>query len=155
MFSSPATIFSNVWVASGLFGWFMAQVCKLISSFILRHRLDFSYLVSTGGMPSAHSSAVCALACSVGLTEGFDSCPFALAFAVAAITMFDAATLRLNAGRQARLLNEISQELFQRHRIAHEPLKELLGHTRFEVFMGMIVGICSAIPMVYWMRGLP
>lgn len=153
MFSPITTIFSNVWIASGLFGWFMAQVCKLISSLVQHRRLDFSYLVSTGGMPSAHSAAVCSLACSVGLTEGFDSCPFALSFAIAAITMFDAATLRLNAGRQARLLNQISQELFQKGRIAHEPLKELLGHTRFEVFMGMIVGICSAIPMVYWMRG--
>lgn len=153
MLSNPATVIDNIWILSGLFGWFVAQFSKLLSSFIQKRRIRLSYFVSTGGMPSAHSAAVSALATSVGLTEGFDSCPFAIAFGVAAITMFDASTLRLNAGRQAHLLNIITQELFQNHRIAQKPLKELLGHTRFEVFMGMVVGIVSALFVVSRIRG--
>lgn len=154
MHLDPTTIFHNIWIAAGLFGWFVAQLSKLISFFLKTHRVRLTYFVSTGGMPSAHSASVAAVATSVGLTDGFDSSLFAIAFTVAVITMFDAATLRLNAGHQARLLNQISRELFQNRRIAQKPLKELLGHTRFEVFMGMFVGIASGALMTLWMSPL-
>jgi acid phosphatase family membrane protein YuiD len=39
-------------------------------------------------------------------------------------------------------------ELFKEHRLSEKRLKELLGHTRFEVFVGMLLGILSAIIVV-------
>jgi acid phosphatase family membrane protein YuiD len=39
-------------------------------------------------------------------------------------------------------------ELFKEHRFSEKRLKELLGHTRFEVFVGMIIGILTAIVVV-------
>ncbi len=141
---SPFEIFGSIWIGCAFASWAMAQFCKLISAFAQTREMDFGYFVSTGGMPSAHSATVGGLATSIGITEGFGSPAFAVAFALAGITMFDASTVRMAAGKQAALVNEIVRELFQRHRLAEKPLKELLGHTRFEVFMGMLVGIVTS-----------
>jgi acid phosphatase family membrane protein YuiD len=117
----------------------------MLNGFCRTRRLDFRYLVSTGGMPSAHSALACGLAVSVGLQLGFGTPIFALALAFALITMFDASTVRRAAGLQARLLNEIIDELFKEHHFSERKLAELLGHTRIEVGMGMLVGIFSAL----------
>ena len=118
---------------------------KMISCLIESRRLDFSYMVSTGGMPSAHSAMVCALATSLGLCEGFDSSLFALGCAFSIVVMFDAQSVRKAAGEQAKLLNQIVDELLHEHHLSENKLKELLGHTRLEVFMGMITGIITAL----------
>ena len=149
---SPSTIVHNTWIGAGLLAWFVAQGCKLVHSFLKTHTVDFTYFVSTGGMPSAHSAAVCGVAWSVGLTEGFGTPVFAVAFTLACVTMFDASTLRLNAGRQAQLLNEIAREVFAGRRVPREPLRELLGHTPLEVVVGMLVGILVATAVVLGVR---
>jgi uncharacterized protein len=125
--------------------WLTAQCTKMLIGFRKTHRLDFSYVVSTGGMPSAHSATVAGLATSLGLREGFGSSLFVLALAFAILTMFDAATVRRATGVQARLLNEIIDEIFKAHRFSERKLKELLGHTRLEVFMGLLIGVLVAL----------
>jgi acid phosphatase family membrane protein YuiD len=62
--------------------------------------------------------------------------------------MFDASTVRRAAGLQARLLNEIIDELFKEHHFSERKLAELLGHTRIEVLMGAIIGILAAMLVV-------
>ena len=59
--------------------------------------------------------------------------------------MFDAQSVRQAAGRQARLLNQIVQELFKEHHLSQQKLAELLGHTRLEVFGGLLTGILVAV----------
>lgn len=132
----------SFWAA--LFGWIIAQTIKMICSLLATRRLDFSYMVSTGGMPSAHSAMACSLAISLGLCQGFDSAIFALGIAFALVVMFDAQSVRAAAGEQARLLNQIVDELLREHHLSENKLKELLGHTRMEVFMGMLTGIATA-----------
>ena len=61
------------------------------------------------------------------------------------ITMFDASTVRRAAGLQASLLNDIVDELFKEHHLSEQKLAELLGHTRLEVFMGLLVGVFVAM----------
>lgn len=121
---------------------------KMICGYTRTRRIDLHYLVSTGGMPSAHSALVGALATSIGLTEGFNTPLAVLAVAFAGVTMFDASTVRYAAGQQAQLLNEIISELFRHHHLSERRLKELLGHTRFEVLMGLLLGILCAIFVV-------
>ena len=96
-------------------------------------------------MPSAHSATVAGLATSIGINSGFTSDVFILAMTFALITMFDASTVRRAAGQQAAILNMMVDELFKDHHISEKRLKELLGHTRLEVLMGMTVGIMVAI----------
>jgi acid phosphatase family membrane protein YuiD len=116
----------------------------LIAAF-KKKTFDFEYLVSTGGMPSAHTSMVTALTVSVGLTEGFGSPIAMVALGFASVTMFDAATVRRAAGEQAKVLNRIVKEWRQeRHLPSAANLKEPLGHTRTEVFGGMATGIATA-----------
>jgi acid phosphatase family membrane protein YuiD len=146
--TAVADLFSTPWFWSAFSGWMLAQLCKLTAVLITERRLDIGYFVSTGGMPSAHSAMVSALATSISLTEGFGSFAAIFAWCFAGVTMFDAAGVRNAAGEQARILNQIVDELFKEHRLSEKRLKELLGHTRFEVFVGMLLGILSAIIVV-------
>ena len=128
---------------AGATGWLVAQLTKMIICLVQSRRLDFRYLASTGGMPSAHSSLVSALTTAIFITEGAGSPLFAISFVFAAVVMFDAQTVRAAAGEQARLLNQIVDEVFKEHHLSENKLKELLGHTRLEVFFGMLTGIFS------------
>ena len=137
-------IFLHPWFWSSFLGWTVAQTIKLVRSAIRTRSIDFEYLVSTGGMPSAHSAMVMGLATSIGLTEGFGSPVTMLAFGFAAVTTFDAATVRRAAGEQAKVLNQMVREL-RELKFKPRHLKELLGHSRTEVIWGMVTGICTAI----------
>jgi len=137
--------YGNISIWTALAGWMIAQTIKMIREVVRYKRFDFGVLVSTGGMPSAHSAMVSALATSVGLRSGFGSALFATTFAFACVVMFDAQSVRLAAGRQARLLNQIVEELFKEHHLSQQKLAELLGHTRLEVFAGLLTGVLVAI----------
>jgi acid phosphatase family membrane protein YuiD len=126
---------------SAFFGWMAASLLKMLGNLRQTGRVDFQYLSALGGMPSAHSAMVSGLTTAVGLREGFDSTIFAVTLAFAAVVMFDASTVRRATGLQARLLNQIVDELFQHHHLSAQKLKEILGHTRMEVFAGMLVGV--------------
>ena len=145
MHDNVVEIFRNVYFWSGLLSWLTAQFTKMLCGFYRTHRLDFNYLASTGGMPSAHSAAAAGLAACLGIMQGFGSPLFILGLTFAVIVMFDASTVRRAAGLQARLLNEIVDELFKEHHLSERKLAELLGHTRLEVLMGMVIGILVAM----------
>jgi len=142
------SLFANPCFWATFCAWLTAQFTKMLCALYKTGRLDFNYLVSTGGMPSAHSSMVSALMTSVGLTIGFDSAMFVIALAFAMVTMFDASTVRRAAGLQARLLNELINELFKEHHLSERKLVELLGHTRLEVFLGMVIGVLVALIVI-------
>ncbi len=153
MSSNFIDIFSNPCFWACFWGWTLAQTVKMLCGLCRTRRLDFSYLVSTGGMPSAHSAFSAALATSVGLVSGFDQPVTIVAMAFAMITMFDASTVRHAAGQQARILNDIIEELFKEHRLSEVKLKELLGHTRLEVLLGAVIGIFTAMMVVTYSNG--
>jgi uncharacterized protein len=138
-------IFATPWFWSAFAGWTVAQFAKMLAGLIQTRRLDLRYLVSTGGMPSAHTAMTCGLAASIGITEGFGSVAAILAFTFAGITMFDAAGVRRAAGQQARILNQMIDDFFVDHHFSERRLKELLGHTRLEVFVGLVIGVLCAI----------
>ncbi|MGK7898167.1 MAG: divergent PAP2 family protein, partial [Xenococcus sp. (in: cyanobacteria)] len=125
-----------------LLACFTAQGLKVIIELIKDRNVNFRHLVSTGGMPSAHSALVGALATGIGQTMGWSSPEFAIACLFAVIVMYDAAGVRQAAGKQAKILNQITDELFQEeHNLNEEKLKELLGHTPFQVVVGLALGI--------------
>lgn len=141
-----SAIFSNHVLLVAIIACLIAQVLKLIISLIQKQRLDVRHLFSTGGMPSAHSALVSALATGVGQTQGWSSAEFAIAAIFAVIVMYDAAGVRQAAGKQARILNQILDEMFQEGKeLNEERLKELLGHTPFQVLMGLALGISISI----------
>ncbi len=120
----------------------IAQVFKLIIDLIQNGKTSVKVLTTTGGMPSAHSALVTALATGVGQDLGWKSAEFAIATIFAIVVMYDAAGVRQAAGKQARILNQIVDELFSEdHKFNEEKLKELLGHTPVQVIAGSILGI--------------
>jgi uncharacterized protein len=143
--NNPLDLFRNPTFWSAFLGWMAAQSAKMAINLGRTKRIDFTYLVSLGGMPSAHSAMVSALALSTALNAGFGSQAFAVALALAIVVMFDASTVRRASGLQARLLNQILDELFKEHHLSQSKLKELLGHTRTEVFVGMLLGLAVAL----------
>jgi uncharacterized protein len=123
----------------------VAQILKLPIEFIKNRKINFRVLVGTGGMPSSHSASVTALAAGVGQTKGWDGAEFAIATMFAVIVMYDAAGVRQAAGKQARILNQMIDELFQENPVFNEKrLKELLGHTPLQVIAGSILGFLMA-----------
>jgi acid phosphatase family membrane protein YuiD len=77
---------------------------------------------------------------------GWSSAEFAIACLFAIIVMYDAAGVRQAAGKQAKILNQLIDELFQeQHNFNEERLKELLGHTPFQVLVGLSLGISIAM----------
>ncbi len=135
----------NPGITAAVLSWLVAQLIKFSTEVVKSRKMDFTYFVSTGGMPSAHSASVCGLATNIGIRTGFHSPLFALAFLFAMIVMFDAQSVRRAAGEQAKILNQIVDEVLHQHHLSHTKLAELLGHTRLEVFAGMLVGIVVGI----------
>lgn len=131
-------IFDNVPLIAALISWAIAQGTKIILTLVFEKRLDLTRVVGTGGMPSSHSALVMALAFSVGKQVGFDAPLFAAALVFAFVVMYDAAGIRRAAGKQAEIINH----LIAHHQVPDmEQLKELLGHTPLEVFVGALLGI--------------
>lgn len=97
-------------------------------------------------MPSAHTALVCALATAVAMIQGFNSVAFAITAILAMIVMYDAAGVRQAVGRQARILNRVVKELWDKRPRdeVERDLREFIGHTQFQVIAGAILGILIA-----------
>lgn len=131
-------------------GIITAQLIKCLIHLIIKRSLDLRLFTTTGGMPSSHSAGVMGLSTAVGLIKGFDSIEFAIALGYAFIVMYDAAGVRRAAGKQAACLNKIIMDLYKQDLAeAGGKLKELLGHTPMQVFVGAIYGIAYAFLMHY------
>lgn len=123
----------------------IAQILKFIGYLVTHQTMNFKILTTTGGMPSSHSAGTVALATVVGYVCGFDSVEFAIAAGFSIIVMYDAAGLRRAAGKTAAQLNKLMEEINQGKAIdPSSKLKELLGHTPFEVFVGAVLGVAIA-----------
>lgn len=134
----------NAVLMVAILAWAIAQFFKIVSWAFVSRELNFRRLVEPGGMPSSHSAFVTSLATGIGLREGFDSTMFALATVFAMIVMYDASGVRRAAGKQARVLNAIIEDL-NRRQLHPERLRELLGHTPFEVVVGALLGVLIAL----------
>ncbi|MEO0180752.1 MAG: divergent PAP2 family protein [candidate division WOR-3 bacterium] len=137
--------FTNTIIWVPILAMIIAQAIKCIVYSVAGRRLDLSWLFQTGGMPSSHSALVSALTIKVGFRSGFDSPLFAIAFILALIVMYDAAGVRRAMGKQARLLNIMVDEVSKGRPVSEERMREFLGHTPLEVFVGAVLGIIIAI----------
>lgn len=145
------TVFDNklLWVA--LLATVSAQLLKVILVLITERRWAFDRMLETGGMPSSHSAAVTSLATGIGLSYGWDSAQFAIAAVFGSIVMYDATGIRRAAGIQAKLINELVQELGHLFDEGFQPqvLKTLLGHTYPQVLVGALMG--AAVGLIFFL----
>lgn len=134
-------IFENRILVSAMTAWLVAQIIKVLLNLVLRRRLDLELLLSSGAFPSSHAAIVCALCLGVGRYYGWSSPLFAIAAVFAMIVMYDAAGVRWAAGKQAEVINKLVERYYVGSDLSQKRLKELIGHTPFEVFGGALVGI--------------
>ena len=125
--------------------WCVAQLLKMIIASVQQKRFMFSYLTTMGGMPSSHSTLVCALATTVGIVEGAGSVMFAISVFFAMIVMHDAAGVRQTVSKQSVMLNRILDELLKGRPAFDHRLRELIGHSVIEVTAGALLGILFSI----------
>ena len=143
------SILSNkaLWIPAA--AWCVAQVMKVIIESIKDRHLNFSYLITMGGMPSSHAALVCALATTVAVVYGVSSALFAISAFFALVVMYDAAGVRQTVSTQSTMLNRIVDELFKGNPEFQQRIRELIGHTKFEVAAGAILGIVFAFLLAW------
>lgn len=134
-------IFYNAILVSAVIAWAIAQLLKVVVSVIFLRKLNFQLIFSSGGFPSSHSATVSALTLGIGKYYGWDSPIFAVATVFSTIVLYDAAGVRRAAGKQAEVINRLVERLHPSLHLDQARLKELIGHTPFEVFGGVSVGI--------------
>lgn len=141
---------------AAVLGWFFAQVAKSLFTLLFTRKWNPERLWGAGGMPSAHSSMVCALTVSMARFHGINTPFFALSIMFAFVTMYDAMGVRREAGEHAKLLNKYLNELelskadkngdgIPDERADEIELKEFIGHTPLEVLGGVLLGIIIGI----------
>ncbi len=123
--------------------WFLAQTLKPLFEFVRTGKMRWAGATSSGGMPSSHSSTICALTTVLGWRFGLPSYQFAISFVMSVIVMYDAKGVRRAAGVQAMYLNTIKDDLqeFLNHGFKPETFKTNLGHTGNQVLVGALIGI--------------
>ena len=139
-------ILGNQVLISAVLGWTVAQILKTILDWILNRSFNPERLVGSGGMPSSHSATVCALTTASGIRYGAGSFEFAVCFILSMIVMYDAVNVRMETGKQSKLLNRVFFEniLELDGVLLQERLKEYVGHTPLQVAAGAVLGIVIA-----------
>lgn len=145
--------FENYMLISAMIAWFLAQIIKIFTGLYKDGRMSIrNVLFSTGGMPSSHSATVLAMTTAAALERGFGSSAFAICAILSMVVMIDASGVRYETGKQAKILNKITQEIFSGDPdLMNSGLKELVGHTPFQVSMGALLGLGVGIAMYFIM----
>lgn len=141
-------LLNNDMLGVAILSWIVAQVLKVIVTLVYEKKLELSRILSSGGMPSSHTAFVVALTVAIGQTQGYDTPMFAIVAVLSFIVMYDAANVRLEAGKQAAILNKLIETLEDPNINTEKKLKELLGHTPLQVLAGAMLGIAIAL-LVY------
>lgn len=128
--------------------WVIAQIIKTIIDWRINHRLNLRRMISNGGMPSAHTAVVVAMAVMIAFREGVGSTAFAISFALTAIVINDAVGVRYHTGEQSKVINKILHRMLVEGKpLTDESLQELVGHTPTEAFFGAVIGL--VVPLFY------
>ena len=148
--SNPLNVFQNEVLLIALITWALAQLIKPFTTYLIKHKWQWHMIFATGGMPSSHSTLMTSMAVAIGLIIGWNSPEFAIAFAVTAVVVADAAGVRRQAGFHAEAINVLVHELLEGHPLSDKQLREMLGHTPIEVLGGILWGILCAVTLWYW-----
>jgi acid phosphatase family membrane protein YuiD len=150
LLSIKNAIMANQPLVAALVANAVAQFLKVLLGYIKNRRWDWILLLRAGGMPSSHSALVAGVTHSLGLTQGFGSPFFALAFVLAVVVIYDATGIRRQAGKHAHIINKMITDLASGHPLKQEQLREVLGHTPMEALAGTILGILVA-QLIWWL----
>ena len=140
---SSGILFGNRLIDVDAISCFFAQFYKVFSPLLKKEKIQWRRLFQTGGMPSSHASTVVSLSTGVYLLKGASSVEFAISMVFMGIVLYDATGIRRQAGKHAKALNTLVDNIEKREgiEIISEEFKEFLGHTPVEVLIGSILGV--------------
>ena len=140
---------TNPFLITAISSWAIAQVIKVIIHAFINKKIDISRLFGDGGMPSGHSATVSSLAIICALVHGTGSVHFAISAVLAVIVCHDAMGVRLETGKQAVIINELTKafSVLSEEKMTEIKLKEFVGHTPIQVMAGILIGIANAFVM--------
>jgi acid phosphatase family membrane protein YuiD len=144
MMNNPLDVFQNPVFLSSVIAWGLAQLIKVPMEYFRTNRINWTLLLSSGGMPSSHSALMVGATYGAGLFVGFDSPVFAVVFSITMIVIYDATGVRRQAGIHAEKINILLGELLTGHFEAEKKLREVLGHTPLEAIGGTLLGLIVA-----------
>lgn len=125
--------------------WLCVQTFKVLWELATTKKLNFKRIIGAGGMPSSHTAIVVSITTMVGRSQGIDSVIFAVSLIFSLVVMYDACGVRRQAGKQARILNDIVNTPGLSTVQVREKLVEALGHTPLQVIVGAIVGFAAGM----------
>lgn len=124
-----------------LLALFICQFIKFCTESYKNKKLEWKRLLNgSGGMPSSHSTLIFSLAFMFLFNEGLDSDSFALSLVFGLIVAYDAMGVRMESGKQAKTINMLISELFNKDK-GYDALKEQMGHKPAEVFWGIVLAV--------------
>lgn len=153
---------ANPTVTVGLISFISAQIIKTALFAIKQKTFNPERITGAGGMPSSHSALVVCVALYLLRLEGFSSSTFALSIIIMGIVIYDALSVRYNAGLHGKELNRLRKVIDEMDdeisRLSGEErdekmeelsdrkdFKEFLGHKPIEVLAGALLGILIAM----------
>lgn len=125
--------------------WFCVQTFKVLWALATTKKFNFKRIIGAGGMPSSHTAIVVSITTMVGRSQGINSVIFAVSLIFSLVVMYDACGVRRQAGKQARILNDIVNTPGLTTVQVREKLVEALGHTPLQVIVGAIVGFTAGM----------
>ena len=147
------SLLHNYVLIAALVAWAIAQSLKVPIEYLQTRKWNWALLIQAGGMPSSHSALVVGTAHASGLSVGFGSALFALAFAVTMIVIYDATGIRRQAGKHAEKINLMINDLAAGNPLKQDQLAEVLGHTPAEALGGIILGLLVAqLIWLFWAK---
>ncbi|MDR3214692.1 MAG: divergent PAP2 family protein [Bacilli bacterium] len=129
----------------------IAQLMKPFTKYYKTKKFNILEVFSSGGFPSSHTSTVAALATSFAMRDGLSSDAFMISFIILLIVGYDAMNVRLYAGKHITVTDQLISDLRDLlglrldDPIYFTKLKKIIGHERFEVFGGFILGLIVSL----------
>lgn len=133
-------MFSNQFVWIPVLAWAVAQLLKVLTDSWKRHRFSIRSIGLSGGMPSSHTAMTVCLTTILARRLGTGSPLFAAAAILTVVVVYDATGVRRAAGQQGLILNQMIEDLRSNLGLRYERVRELFGHTPFQVLAGVILG---------------
>jgi uncharacterized protein len=132
--------FSIYWVAP-VVAWLVAQLIKVMIAAISGDTKGIkTTFLSSGNMPSSHSSITVALLVVVAALQGLNSVAFGITFVMTSIVIYDALNVRRAVGEQGEVLRELTG--------SSKRFYAAKGHLPAEVAVGMVVGAAVALGLL-------
>ena len=121
--------------------WILSQTIKyLLHTAKAGSLTSYSFLYTSGNMPSSHAAVTVSLLTVIGHTEGLSSALFGVMAILTMIVLYDAVNVRRAVGEQGKFLQNLAKTNKERG-----DFYTAKGHTIVEVTVGSILGFLIAV----------